>query len=201
MLRAIRVEWPTLFRWRQWTSGAVLLLLLSASHAQRMEKLHDSIKKQSVSVRLVGRTPPLPVTTFGANYQSFVATLQADKDFAPQVKLVYRFLSYDQGPPAAFMDYNYVHKFRAVRQPDCDESAAAILYSRHSSPTGETLNSNLSFEYARGATGVAIPPTAVLPCYVVTPGDYQGSTRLPARIPGTPVAETNSTPIEVHNAP
>jgi hypothetical protein len=166
-----------------------------------MEKLHDSTKKQSVSVRLVGRTPPLPVTTFGANYQSFVATLQTNKDYATQVKLVYRFLSYDQGLPTAFMDYNYVHKFRAVRQPDCDESAATILYSRHSSPTGETLKSNLSFEYARSATGVAIAPTAVLPCYVVTPGDYQGSKRLPASIPVTAVAETNSKPIEVHDAP
>jgi hypothetical protein len=166
-----------------------------------MEKLEDSIKKQSVSVRLVGRTPPLPVTTFGANYQSFVATLQDDKNFAPQVKLVYRFLSYDRGLPAAFMDYNYVHKFRAVRQPDCDESAATVLYSRHPSPTGEMSNSNLSFEYARGAKGVPISSTTVLPCYVVAPGDYKGSTRLPVRIPATAVAETNSTPSEVHDAP
>jgi len=117
-----------------------------------------------------------------------VATLQADKDFAPQVKLVYRFLSYDHGLPAAFMDYNYVHKFRAVRQPECDESAATVVYIR-------------DFEYARGTTGVAIPSTIVLPCYIVTPGDYQGSTRLPARNPGTAVAETNSTPVEVHDAP
>jgi hypothetical protein len=62
------------------------------------------------------------------------------------------------------------------------------------------LNNDLNFEYARGATGVAIPPTDVLPCYVVTPGDYQGSMRLHAKIPGTAVAQTNSKPIEVHDA-
>ncbi len=172
-------------------SGAVLVVLLVASHAPLVhaEKLRDSVKKQSISVRLVGRASSLPVTTFGANYQSFVAALAVRNNDPLLVKLVYRFLSYDKSLPAAFMNYNYLHRFRAVRQPDCDEVADSVLYSRHASPAGEMLDRDFTFEYAKGATATTIPATIVLPCYVVTPADYLGSTHVRRTIPSPIVAE------------
>jgi len=158
MPTAISAALPTLHRRSRqyWVSGAVLVLLLFVSHTQpaHAEKLRDSVKKQSVSVRLVGRASPLPVTTFGANYESFVAALetQNNKDDVSLVKLVYRFLGYDRGLPAVFMDYNYVHRFHAVRRPDCDEVASTVLYSRHVSAVGEMPDHDFTFEYAKGAT-------------------------------------------------
>ena len=207
MPTAISAALPTLHcRSRQyWVSGAVLVLLLFVSHTQpaHAEKLRDSVKKQSVSVRLVGRASPLPVTTFGANYESFVAALetQNNKDDVSLVKLVYRFLGYDRGLPAVFMDYNYVHRFHAVRRPDCDEVASTVLYSRHVSAVGEMPDHDFTFEYAKGATGTTIPSTIVLPCYVVTPADYQGSTRVPRTIPSPIVAEKEQGPTGAAKAP
>jgi hypothetical protein len=196
MLRAIPAARSTFLRRsrRYWVSGAVLVLLLLAGHAERVhaEKLRDSVKKQSVSVRLIGRASSLPVTTFGANYQSFVAALHAPNGDISLVKLVYRFLSYDHGLPAAFMDYDYVHRFRAVRQLDCDEAADTVLYSRHASPAGEMPGRDFTFEYAKGAADTRIPSTGVLPCYVVTPADYQGSTHLPRTTPIAIVAKKKS---------
>jgi hypothetical protein len=189
---------------RYWASVAALVLLLLASHSRPAyaKKLRDSIKKQSVSVRLVGRASSLPVTTFGANYQSFVAAFETrNKNDVSLVKLVYRFLSYDQGLPAVFMDYSYVHRFRAVRQPDCDEVAGTVLYSRHASAVGEMPDREFTFEYAKSATETTIPSTIVLPCYVVTPADYQGSTLVPRTIPSAIVAEKEQGPTGAVKAP
>jgi hypothetical protein len=108
------------------------------------------------------------------------------------VKLVYRFLSYDTGLPSVFMDYSYVHRFHAVRQPDCDETADTLQYSQHVSSVGETLDRNFTFEYAKGAAGTTILSTIVLPCYVVTPDDYRGSTHSP---------RTGSSPILAEKEP
>jgi hypothetical protein len=170
-------------------------MLLLASHMQQAhaEKLRESAKKRSVSVRLIGRASPLPVTTFGANYQPFVALLEAQNNNNNNdpllVKLVYRFLSYDTGLPAVFMDYSYMHRFRAVRQPDCDAAADTLLYSQHVSSVGETLDRNFTFEYAKGAAGTTISSTIVLPCYVVTPDDYRGSTHSPRTVSSPIMAE------------
>ena len=175
-----------------WVIGVALVLLSGGSLIQRADakKLQDSLKIQSMSVRLVGRASSTPVTTFGANYQSFVAAFYAHNNHdVTLVKLVYRFLSYDQDLPAALMDYTLVHRFRARRQPDCDESADSILYSRHSSPSGKMLDREFSFSYARNAAGVTMPPAAILPCYVIAPADYKGSKRVPLALSGAVVAE------------
>ena len=156
---------------------AILAAAISAIPGNA-EKLQRQLKKESIFVRVVGRAAPLPVSTFGANEQPYIVMLQpADKQEPSLAKLVYRFLSYDRTLPAVFLDYDLVHKFRAVRQPECDEVAGALLYSLRSTGSGGAVNSELSFEYARQATGIAISPQAVLPCYVASPADHQGSTR------------------------
>jgi len=174
-----------------WVIGvAVALLVGSLIQRAEAKKLQDSLKTQDVLVRMVGRASSIPVTTFGANYQSFVAAFYAHNNHdVILVKLVYRFLSYDQDLPAALMDYNLVHRFRARRQPDCDESADTILYSRHPSPSGTMLDREFSFSYAKNATGVTIPTAAILPCYVIAPADYKNSRRVPIAVSGAVVAE------------
>ncbi len=156
--------------------ASVVLLIVCVTQGYA-EKLRDSVRKQSISIRLVGRAAPLPISSFGANYASYVAVLQSGNDNKDVsfVKLVYRFMDYDRNLPVLFMNYDYVHKFRAVRQADCDEPADALLYSRHVTPVGGLVDSEFSFEYAKNATSVAIPATTVLPCYTVAPPDYKGS--------------------------
>ncbi len=159
-------------------SAAVLLLLLSP--AVYAAGLKTTLKKEPVSIRLIGRASPLPTTSFGANYDSYVAELHTAKNDARLVKLVYRFLSYDPSFPKALVDYDILHRFRAVRQPDCDETADTMLYSHRVAASGEIVESDFSFEYAKHASDVAIPPATVLPCYVVTPADYKGSKQVSA---------------------
>jgi hypothetical protein len=170
-----------------------LFLLLGSVELGHAVKLKDSFKKQSLSVRLVGRAAQLPVSSFGANYESYVAVVQTRKNNDPSfVKLVYRFLDYDKGLSLLFMDYGFVHRFRAVRQPDCDESADAMLYKRQVLPSGDVLSREFSFEYAKNVTGAAIPQSAALPCYVVAPGDYRDSHRSLPNPYGSALAERGS---------
>jgi hypothetical protein len=146
----------------------------------RAEKLRFSAPKQSLQVRLVGRAAPLPRSTFGGNEQSYIAAVPSGPDpSGALVRLVYRFLSYDRDLPAAFLDYELVHKFRAVRQPECDAVARSLLFSRRLLAYDRLTPDEFSFTFARNATQQTIPPERELPCYVVTPGDYQESHRIP----------------------
>ncbi len=164
-----------------WAMACAAVLLLAGGAAQG-RSLKSSVKKESVSFRLVGRAAPVPITSFGANYESYVAALQSPKtNDVSLVKVVYRFLSYDPRLPVSFVDYDLVHTFRAVRQPDCDESASAMLYSHPLSHTGEVQNETFTFEYAKHASDVTIAPAVMLPCYVITPADYKGSNPVPQR--------------------
>lgn len=176
-----------------WTIAGLLPALAILTGPAYGAKLRAGVKKESVSVRLVGRAASATVSSFGANHQSYVAVLQEghNKD-AVLVKLVYRFLDYDGDLAALFMDYDLVHRFRAVRQPDCDEATDSVLYSRNLMPTGEASSRAFTFEYAHHAAGVAIPPKTVLPCYVVTPADYKGSDRITNARPASVAAEQES---------
>lgn len=165
------------------TVGLALIAALTPSIPSQAEKLQYPLKKQPIAVRVVGRAAPLPISSFGANEQSFIVMLQPAADQAPSLaKLVYRFVSYDRDLPATFLDYDFVHKFRAARQAGCDERASALLYSPRKAASGRLLDLELSFEYARQATGIAIPPEVVLPCYVVAPADHRGSSRSLAKL-------------------
>ncbi len=159
-----------------WTIAVAFVgLLLTFAGSTSAANLGSSPKKRIVSFRLVGHAAPLPVTSFGANYETYVAALQSRDHQVSFVKLVYRFLPYDASLPASLMDYELVHRFRAVRQPDCDATAESLLYSAQVGPTGELLGRNFSFVYSRHAAEIAIPAATLLPCYVVTPADYKGS--------------------------
>jgi hypothetical protein len=147
-----------------------------------------------VTVRLIGLASPLPVTSFGANYDSYVAAMRLRKDDVSLVKLVYRFMNYDPRFPASLVDYDFVHKFRAVREPDCDEAVDTMLFSHRITASGATAGRDLTFEYAKHAAQIAVAPPTVLPCYVVSPADYKGSKHLPAGPSNSAVADDGSSP-------
>ncbi len=163
--------------------GILLAVLISGLGQLQAASLKPSIKKETVTVRLVGRASSAPVTSFGANYDSYVAAIQSSKNRndAPLVKLVYRFLNYDVRIPASLLDYQMALTFRAVRQADCDESTDSLLYNERVAPSGSVAGRDLTFIYAKDAVGITIPADTVLPCYVVTPADYKGSKQIPAR--------------------
>lgn len=166
------------------TAAFLLLLLLMDVTWAHAAGLEPSPKKEVVSVRFVGRAASVPITSFGANHHSFVAVLHfGNSHDVSLVKIVYRFLSYDTSLPASLMNYDIVHKFRAVRQTDCDEVADTLLYSHRLSSSGGISGRDFSFQYARNASGITIPPDSVLPCYIVTPADYKGSAHVPANVP------------------
>ena len=155
--------------------------------------LTSPVKKQSITVRLIGRASFLPVTSFGANYESYVGSLQSKASDSTMVKIVYRFMNYEPRLPGSLADYDLVHTFRATRQPDCDAKAETLIYSQHVGPAGQVSEPAFSFVYAKNASGVSIPPTVLLPCYVVSADGYKGTRTMPARRPG-PIA-TDGAPL------
>lgn len=164
-------------------TAALLFLQLGCAGWAFAAGIEPSPKKEVVSVRFVGRAASVPVTSFGANRSSFVAALHSrNSPDVSLVKIVYRFLTYDTSLPASVVDYDVVHRFRALRQTDCDEVADTLLYSHRLAPSGEILGRDFSFQYAKNASGITIPPAAVLPCYIVTPAGYKGSKRIPAAV-------------------
>jgi hypothetical protein len=185
--------------------AAPWLIFVLALYSQRgyAVKLKETSRKQSIAVRFIGRTAPMPRSTFGANHDSYIALLQGakNKDNWPFVKLVYRFLDYDHSLPALFMDYEFVHRFRAVRQPDCDEPTDTMLYSKHLSSFGQVLDTEFSFAFAKNASEIVIPSESILPCYIVTPSDYKGSDRIISRHSDTATAAGKSSLTLAHKAP
>lgn len=164
---------------RSRTFTTMVLLVVAFVGTMCGADLRPTVKKQSISVRLIGRASSLPLTSFGANYESYVGTLQTKANGLALVKLVYRFMNYQPRFPGSLADHDLVHSFRATRQPDCDERAESIIYSRQVGPAGQTSEPTFSFVYAKNASGISIPPSAVLPCYVVSADDYKGTRSLP----------------------
>lgn len=182
-------EWNISARFRTTCFAWMLAALLFGIHVEECyaKDSRDTVKKQLVIVRILGRAEVLPISSFGANYHSYVAVVESGAKEVTFIKLLYRFMDHDGALPSSWADYELVHKFHATRQPECDEAADSMLYSQHRAHTGELLDREFSFTYARNAH-ITIPETAVLPCYVVSPRDHDGSKRVPLNISASTVA-------------
>jgi hypothetical protein len=82
-------------------------------------------RASTIQVRFIAREQPIARTSFGYNWDSYIAELQHKNGERELIRLSYRFLYYEPEMPPSFLDYSYVHGFRAVHDEGCNTSMAA----------------------------------------------------------------------------
>ena len=90
------------------------------------------------------------------------------------MKIVFRYLGYEDGLSSEFVDFGLVHTFKAVRDRSCDESWQAFstkfVIGKDGNPLPVAITRYVVQEAARD-----VPADQVLPCYVITPQGYKSS--------------------------
>lgn len=160
-------------------AGLFLLCLCAAVQpaAAGLDGLRPKTNKIAVKSRIVASVPLGTLSSIGLNHKSYLFEFNSGpKGATPQlVKVSYRFHLRDPELPSAFLDYTRVHHFLMTRDSSCDETWGALttryLFDRH----GNFRGSENAILYSSNAPVPAMDAQAVLPCYVVTPQDYQST--------------------------
>lgn len=128
---------------------------------------------------LVGRVlADVSTLTFGAGlgpkYTSFIfGAEEGGSAHVVPVKVSYAFFKSDGPPPESFFDYSKRYELQAVREPKCDESVNSLSYVKNVDESGKPLPPTYVLRFLKGAPKVVLKPDAVLPCYVLRPGNYK----------------------------
>ncbi len=141
---------------------------------------HDSLRPKperlSVKSRIVARVPLETLTSVGLNEQSYVFELDGIKNVAPRlVKVSYRFHLREPQLPSSFLDYDLVHHFNVTRDDSCDETWGALTTRYLFDRNGNFRGSQSALVYVSNAPAPQMDRQDILPCYVVTPRDYQST--------------------------
>jgi hypothetical protein len=131
--------------------------------ASTAESLYVKKQQETIRVRLVAREAPIQASAFSQNVDSYVVEVVDSNGNQHLGRLSFRFLPYESPIPEELRDYAMVHTFRAMRDRNCDTSAAQL--------------SARPLQYSSAAPEFKIKSAAALPCYVVTSKDYKGSKR------------------------
>ncbi len=158
---------------------AIAALLMSAFisdvPAQRIP-LSKTTAKEATRVR--GRVLAWKETfAFGAGLgpQYVVFVFGVEKGEAPlnPIKVAYAFFKSDGPPPDSFFDYSKRYELQAVRDPKCDESVNSLSYAKNVDESGKPSPPTYVLRFLPGAPKVVLKPDAILPCYVLRPGNYK----------------------------
>ena len=152
---------------RRWC--IVLLLLLSISTPVFSLELKAQHKKaQTVTFRIAAFTERVPRSSFSPNRETYLAYLTSDNKSYKTVKIVFRFLGYEDGLSSEFADFDLVHTFKAIRDRSCDESWQSFSTKFAVGKDGHPLQVAIT-RYVAPEAAQDIPADQVLPCYVITP--------------------------------
>jgi hypothetical protein len=157
----------------------LLLLMVSASTlVSALDLLHEKQKKVTLQGRIIASGSAAQPTTVGRSHRDYLFKIENGEGASRIVRLSYRFMYQDGDLPASFLDSAYVHSFRGVHDPSCDQRfevlATAYLFDEHGF---QFLRSEPALHFVPGID-VQLPAETVLACYVVTPQDYRGSKRI-----------------------
>lgn len=90
------------------------------------------------------------------------------------MKILFRFLGYEDGLSNEFADFDLVHIFKAIRDRPCDETwqsfSTKFVVGKDGNPLPVVITRYVSPDMAQD-----IPANQVLPCYVITPQGYKSS--------------------------
>ena len=150
----------------------ILVLTVSALSASCLEmKTHK--KATRISFRIAAVTDHVPPSSFSPNRETYLAYLVLKGAPPTAVKVVFRYLNYEDGLSQDFADFGVVHTFMASRDRSCDESwqsfSTAVVMGHGS------LSASVVARFVSTAAVQDIPPEQVLPCYVIAPQGYKGS--------------------------
>jgi len=128
-----------------------------------------------VLARIVGLTNRINLLG-GQRYEVFIFGIDKweryGKSAAP-VKVVYEFYRDEPNLPAKFFDFSSRYKLTVVRDTKCDESVNSLSYVKNVDESGKPSPPTYVLRFLQGAPKVVLKPDAVLPCYVLRPGDYK----------------------------
>jgi len=112
----------------------------------------------------------------GPQYAKFIFGVETKgtktREVTP-VLIAYAFHKKDGPPPDSFYDHSKLYELRVVREPMCDESVSALSYEKNEDETGKQLPPTYVLRFLEGAPKDILKPDSVLPCYVLTPRNYQ----------------------------
>lgn len=161
-------------------SCIVIALIATALTSRSVaQKTPDAQAAAERTRRLVGRVlADVSTLTFGAGlgpkYASFIFGVEEDgSEQVVPVKVSYAFFKSDGPPPESFFDYSKRYELQAIREPRCDESVNSLSYVKNVDESGKPLPPTYVLRFLEGAPKVELRPDAVLPCYVLRPGNYK----------------------------
>jgi len=133
----------------------------------------DKATVEELPLGLLGVVFAAPGSSFFSNFEVFVAKRRIGKDKNNDqlqlIKLVYEFLPYQRR--LSEYDLNNVRprviKLRVTPDPSCDEALGSILQ-----PSSDPTSAATEYPKLPAALRSA-DPSAVLPCYRTTAGDFQ----------------------------
>jgi hypothetical protein len=160
------------------TTKSTLMLLaaaLVAAFAGASEKAAVPTPKHEV---LRGRViADVASTAFGAGvgpkWVSFLFAVETLKGGVYPVRVAYAFYKTEQIPPDSFWDYSALYDLTVRRDQGCDTTVQAISYDKNVDVDGNELPPTLVLRYAKNYASPSLKPETVLPCYVLSYGQYK----------------------------
>jgi hypothetical protein len=152
-----------------------LALMSANTPAQEIPARNGTTEK---TARIVGRVlASVGSLVFGAGLGPKSITFifgveQSGRAIAP-VKISYAFFKSQGPPPDSFFDHSKLYEFQAVRNPTCDETVDSLAYVKNVDGSGKPLPPSYVLRFLDGAPKDVLKPDAVLPCYVLRPGEYK----------------------------
>lgn len=157
-------------------AGCSLLLMLSASTLlTAVNLLREKQKKIQMHGRIVASVTATKQTTNGRNHRDYLFKVENGGGASSIVRLSYRFMHRAGDLPVSFLDPAFVHSFKAVRDPGCDEKlevlATRYVFDEHGF---QFLRTEPALHFVQ-EEDTQLSADTVLACYITTPQDYKGS--------------------------
>jgi hypothetical protein len=112
----------------------------------------------------------------GPKYETFIFGVESQDDkgttVLEPVKIDYAFFKSDGQLPRSFFDHKVLYELRVLRDSRCDESVNNLSYEQNVDINGKPLPPTYIVRFVTGVDAKVLKSDAVLPCYILRPGDY-----------------------------
>jgi len=115
----------------------------------------------------------------GFNVKVFILRMETSQKpgaLPSPVKVEYQFFKWQPTLPDTFFDYSKRYELRVVRDPSCDQTLDQLSYMEAEDESGKPLGRDYVLRPLEGAPKELLKPELLLPCYVLTPGNYKALT-------------------------
>jgi hypothetical protein len=151
----------------------LLTVVVSAGSDLRQHRNYETVQ-----VRISAVAEPIHKSSFSPNRDAFFVELIGKQGSTGPVKLLFKYLEYEDGFPEDLVDYDLVHKFKAVRDRSCDETWHSFSTKSVAGSDGRWATSD-AVRFTTTHSVEDISDSHLLPCYVAEARGYRGSKRIP----------------------